>query len=73
MGLPRHTKRSELIRKFRALGWAGPFSGGRHAFMSLGSHKVHIPNPHGSDEIHVSLLTEILRQAGIDRDAWLNA
>jgi predicted RNA binding protein YcfA (HicA-like mRNA interferase family) len=72
MGLPRQTKRAELIRKFRALGWAGPISGGRHAFMVLGTLKVRIPNPHGS-EIHVSLLTELLKQAGISHDDWTAA
>jgi predicted RNA binding protein YcfA (HicA-like mRNA interferase family) len=32
---------------------------------------VRIPNPHGgSDEVHVSLLKEILRQAGISEQEW---
>ncbi len=26
--------RKELIRKFRTLGYSGPFSGGKHQFMS---------------------------------------
>lgn len=72
MGLPRQTKRDELIRKFRALGWQGPISGGRHTFMKRGPLKVRIPNPHGSD-VDVSLLKEILRQAGISHEHWLNA
>jgi len=38
--------RKELIRKFKVLGYSGPFSGGRHQFMIKGSHKIHIPNPH---------------------------
>ena len=58
--------RRELIDKFRRLGFDGPFSGGKHQFMTKGEIKVHIPNPHKSKEIHVSLLKEILRQAGID-------
>lgn len=28
--------------------------------------KVRIPNPHKSKEIHISLLKEILRQAGVN-------
>jgi len=64
--------RKELIRKFRALGFSGPFSGGRHQFMIKGSHKIRIPNPHYSD-IDVSLLKEILRQAGISSTEWEEA
>ena len=61
--------RKELIRKFRALGYTGPFSGGRHQFMVKGSQKIRIPNPHMND-IGVSLLKEILRQAGISSNDW---
>ncbi len=61
--------RKELIRKFRALGYTGPFSGGRHQFMVKGRQKIRIPNPHMSD-IGVGLLREILRQAGISSDDW---
>lgn len=59
--------RRELIRKFKSLGFEGPYSGGRHQFMKKGSLKVRIPNPHGSNEIHISLVKEIIRQAGIDK------
>lgn len=69
MALPKQTSLSELIGKFKALGWEGPLSGGRHRFMKLGTRKVHIPNPHGSD-VGVSLLREILKQAGISHDDW---
>ena len=64
--------RKELIRKFRALGYSGPFSGGRHQFMIKASQKIRIPNPHYSD-IDVSLLKEILRQAGISSTEWEEA
>ena len=64
MGLPRQTTRSEIIRKLRALGWTGPIQGGTHAFMRRDTLKVRIPNPHGSS-IHVSLLKQILEQAGV--------
>jgi predicted RNA binding protein YcfA (HicA-like mRNA interferase family) len=62
--------RKELISKFIALGFDGPFSGGKHQFMKRGSRKIRIPNPHGSGDIHISLVKEILRQAGISKDEW---
>jgi predicted RNA binding protein YcfA (HicA-like mRNA interferase family) len=61
--------RKELIRKFRGLGFTGPFSGGKHQFMSRGRQKIRIPNPHVGD-IGASLLKEILRQAGISSEDW---
>jgi predicted RNA binding protein YcfA (HicA-like mRNA interferase family) len=64
--------RKELIRKFRALGYSGPFSGGKHQFMIKGRQKIRIPNPHAKD-ISISLLKEILRQAEISSQAWDNA
>jgi len=64
--------RKELIRKFRALGYSGPFSGGKHQFMIKGRQKIRIPNPQAKD-ISVSLLKEILRQAEISSQEWNNA
>lgn len=58
-----------LIRKFQKLGFYGPFSGGRHLFMTKGDHKVHIPNAHKGD-ISKHLLAEILKQADISHDEW---
>jgi len=71
--MPSSISRKELIRKFRALGYSGPFSGGKHQFMKKGQKKIRIPNPHGSGDIHISLVKEILRQAGISNDEWDNA
>ena len=65
--------RKEIVRKFRALGYAGPFSGGKHQFMVKGRQKLRIPNPHGSGDVHISLIREILRQAGISVDEWEKA
>ena len=62
-------KRRDLIRCLRLLGFQGPFSGCEHQFMVRGSRRVRIPNPHTND-IGRSLLAEILRQAGVDRQAW---
>ena len=64
--------RRELIRRFQALGFEGPISGGRHAFMQKGSLKVHIHSEHRRD-ITVALQREILRQAGIDVQDWEQA
>ena len=61
--------RKGLIRKFRTLGYTGPFSGGKHQFMVKGRQKIRIPNPHMND-IGVGLLREILRQAGIPSEEW---
>ncbi len=72
MGLPKQTSRAELIRKFRALGWDGPISGGKHPFMRKDKRKVHVPNPHGST-IGPGLLHQILRQADIAEDDWTQA
>jgi len=33
--------------------------------------KIRIPNPHKKQEIHISLLKEILRQAGISFEDWV--
>ena len=44
--MPGSIPRRELLRKFRALGFEGPYSGGKHQFMIRGPSKVRIPNPH---------------------------
>ena len=41
--------------------------------MVKGRQKIRIPNPHSGNEIDVSLLKEILRQAGIKDDEWEKA
>ena len=62
----------DLIKKFHKLGFDGPYSGGRHLFMSKGELKVRIPNPHKKKDISKYLLAEILRQANISREKWNN-
>lgn len=59
----------KLVRKFRQLGFDGPYSGGRHLFMVKGALKVRIPNPHHGD-ISKDLVSEILRQARISSKEW---
>ncbi len=61
--------RRELVRYLLRFGFEGPFSGGKHEYMERGDRTVYIPNPHQGD-IGPVLLMRILRQAGIDRDAW---
>jgi predicted RNA binding protein YcfA (HicA-like mRNA interferase family) len=68
--MPSSISRKELLRKFKALGYSGPFSGGRHQFTIKGKKKIRIPNPHGSGDIDISLVKEILRQAGISSEEW---
>ncbi|GJQ51052.1 MAG: type II toxin-antitoxin system HicA family toxin [Candidatus Kuenenia stuttgartiensis] len=41
--------------------------------MKKGQKKIRIPNPHGSGDIHIGLVKEILRQAGIRNYEWDNA
>ena len=71
MGRLRAMGRHDLVKRFRELGWSGPKSGGQHQYMVKGKRKVRIPNPHRGDT-SVGLLTQILRQAGISVDEWLN-
>lgn len=63
--------RSDLIRRLKAFGWVGPYSGGRHQYMVKGLMQLTIPNPHGGREIGVNLLKIVLDEAGISREAWL--
>ncbi|KIX84349.1 type II toxin-antitoxin system HicA family toxin [Thermus filiformis] len=62
--------RRELIARLKALGFTGPYAGGRHEFMVRGSLRLVLPNPHRK-EIGVDLLKRILRQAGIEEEEWL--
>jgi hypothetical protein len=61
--------RTDLIRYLRELDFAGPYSGKRHQFMIKEQLRIVIPNPHHGD-IDRSLLTRILRQAGVSREEW---
>jgi predicted RNA binding protein YcfA (HicA-like mRNA interferase family) len=63
--------RIDFIKRLRSLGWAGPYVGGKHQFMVKGAHQVPIPNPHGSREISVAKLSEILKELGIEREDWI--
>jgi len=64
--------RGDLVRKLGKLGFAGPFSGGKHSYMKRGGYRQIIPNPHGK-QISSELVKEILKQASISPDEWLSA
>jgi len=55
----RPLKRREFIRKLRALGFDGPFSGTRHQFMILSQHRQTIPS---NSEFSVPQVRMLLRQ-----------
>lgn len=61
--------RRELIRRLRALGFDGPFLGGRHEFMVRGAVRLVLPNPHRGD-LGIDLLARVLRQAEVSREEW---
>jgi predicted RNA binding protein YcfA (HicA-like mRNA interferase family) len=65
-------KWSELVKRLRALGFEGPFAGGKHPYMVRGGLVLRIPNPHRR-EIGPDLLARILRQAGVSRREWQRA
>jgi len=60
----RQVSRRELVRRFKALGFDGPYQEGKHPFMVRGNFRVPIPNPHQGD-VGVDLLSRILRSAGV--------
>ena len=55
----RPLKRRDFIRKLRALGFDGPYSGTRHQFMIFGQHRQTIPN---NAEYSVPQIRLLLRQ-----------
>lgn len=64
--------RNKLIKRLHSLGFEGPFSGGKHMFMSRKEIDVRIPNPHEGD-IGPDLLMRILKQAGVSRREWMQS
>lgn len=64
--------RRELVRKLKALGFSGPYPGGKHEWMRRGGLRLTIPNPHRA-AIDPGFIRRVLRQAGITIDDWLNA
>lgn len=62
-------KRKEFIKRLKKWGFTGPFSGGKHQFLTKGKLKLTIPNPHHQD-IELILLKKLLKQAGISYNEW---
>jgi hypothetical protein len=69
----RPLKRREFIRKLRALGFDGPFSGTRHQFMVLGQHRQTIPTNSEFSVPHVRMLVrqiESILGRSVSLDEW---
>lgn len=64
--------RKTLIKKLRKLGFTGPFSATRHEYLIKINHKIFVPNTHGSKDVGVPIIAEIIKQLVIDRDDFLN-
>lgn len=64
-------KRNDLVFYLKKLGFKGPYSGGKHQYMTKENFRLTLPNPHQKD-ISPSLLARILRQAKISKDQWNN-
>jgi len=62
-------KRRDFIGYLKRLGFSGPYSGGKHQFMTKDDVVLHIPNPHEGD-IGRELLSRILKQASISKQEW---
>ena len=52
-------RRRDFVRRLRALGFDGPFSGTRHQFMVCQAHRLAIPS---NDEYSVPQLRMLLRE-----------
>lgn len=66
-------KRQEFIRRLRQLGFEGPYSGTRHQFMVIGTHRLTIPsNPEYSVPQLKLLLKEIeiILERAISLEEW---
>lgn len=64
----RSISRRELIARFHALGFEGPFAGGKHQFMKKGQLKLRIPNPHRNELMYHSRSGYCVKQELVKRD-----
>ena len=60
----------KLVGRLRKFGFDGPYPGGKHLFMIKDGMRLTIPNPHRK-AVGGPLLLKVLKQAGIDRNAWV--
>jgi predicted RNA binding protein YcfA (HicA-like mRNA interferase family) len=75
--LPKSTSRRDLIKRFKELGWTGPYQGvGKHPeYMQHPDGRTKaIPNVHTKkrSDIGEGLLKSILAEAQISHDDWVN-
>lgn len=64
-------KPDEVIRKLKALGYDGPFPGGKHIFMRHPATRRKIPVPyHKGRDIPKGTIREIIKEAGITIKEW---
>ena len=61
-----------LIKKLKKLGLEGPHAGSKHPYMVIGDTVIILPNPHQGEDVDVSLIKTILKDAGISREEWLS-
>jgi predicted RNA binding protein YcfA (HicA-like mRNA interferase family) len=57
-----------LIKKLKNLGQEGPHAGSKHPYMVIGDTVIILPNPHQGEDVDVSLIKTILKDAGISRE-----
>ncbi len=62
---------TEFVKRLKKFGFDGPYSGGKHLYMIKNNLRLTIPNPH-KKEIGIDLLTRLIKQAGIEKEKWLN-
>ena len=63
-------KRREFIRRLRALGFEGPYTGTRHRFMVFRQHRLAIPS---NDEYSVPQLRLMLEEVAAILGRSINA
>lgn len=63
-------KRREVIRRLQALGFDGPHPGGKHQYMVRGSLKIRVPNLHGTKDVGIPILKQILTHLGVSEEEW---
>jgi hypothetical protein len=69
----RPLKRRDFIRKLRALGFDGPFSGTRHQFMVFEEHRQTIPTNHEYSTPQIRMLVrqvESILERSISLEEW---
>ena len=52
-------RRREFVRRIRALGFDGPFSGTRHQFLIFAGHRLTVPS---NNEFGVPMLRMMIRE-----------